>query len=59
MECKSTNLDLIEERDGVISAYECKWQLNKRVHCPAAWRQAYPGSSYRVITRENYLDFVI
>lgn len=52
-------IDLIEERDGALFAYECKWSGKKKVCPPAAWVQAYPGASFEVITPQNYQGFVM
>lgn len=53
-------IDLVEEREGKLYAYECKWGTkglspkNRR-----AWLEAYPDSEVKVIDRENYLDFLL
>ncbi len=46
-------IDLIEERDGKLFAYEFKWKADK-IKIPAAWKNAYPGSEFKVITQENF-----
>lgn len=50
-------VDLLEEREGRIFGYECKWG-NKRVGPPSQWTKAYPNASFEVIDRSNYLNFV-
>lgn len=35
-----------------------KWTPRPRLRAPRAWREAYPASSFRVVDRENYLDFI-
>ncbi|NTV84323.1 MAG: hypothetical protein HGA23_08505 [Bacteroidales bacterium] len=51
-------IDLVEERDGILYAFEFKYrQVKEKI--PAAWSAAYPGSVYRQINRDNYLDFLI
>ena len=52
-------IDIIREnRDGTISAIECKWQGGpKRV--PKKWLSAYPRSSFDLITKENYLSYLL
>lgn len=50
-------IDLIEEKQGKISGFEIKWQRKQRVP-PKDWTAAYPDAEFRVITRENYLDFI-
>lgn len=52
-------IDLIEERDGQLFAYECKWSKTKQVHVPKDWKTAYPGSHFEVIHQDNYLEFIL
>lgn len=51
-------IDYIEEYDGKLHAYEFKWNPNKRVKFPKTFTNAYPGSETKVITPENYFDFL-
>jgi len=51
-------IDLIEERDGKLFAYEFKYAPRK-VNAPKAWEQAYPESEFRIISKENFLDILI
>ena len=51
-------IDLIEERDGKLFAYEFKWQPQK-VKAPKAWTDAYPDSEFQIISKENFLEFLI
>lgn len=55
---EQSEIDLIEERDGSLYAYEFKWNAKKKAACPEAFNAAYPGSSYTLITPANYLDFL-
>jgi len=50
-------IDLVEERGGKLFAYEFKWKDSKAT-IPAAWEKAYPDSSYKVITRDDYSDWL-
>lgn len=52
-------IDIVEERDGRLFGYECKWSPNKKVKAPKNWQRAYPDSDFHVITPENYQDFVL
>lgn len=52
-------IDYIEEKDGVLSAYEFKWNPNTKVKQPKAFQVAYPGSSFTVIHRDNFSDFIL
>lgn len=50
-------IDLIEERDGKISAFEFKWG-DKQPKIPSAFAESYPDASYLVVNKNNYLDFI-
>ncbi|MEK9159574.1 MAG: ATP-binding protein [Patescibacteria group bacterium] len=53
-------VDLVEQREGRLFGYECKWsdKKGKKSKPPKLWLQTYKESTYEVITPENYLDFV-
>lgn len=51
-------IDWIEEYSGRLEAFEVKWNSGKSSKVPSAWRTNYPESSYRIITPENYLEWV-
>jgi len=51
-------IDFVEERDGKLFGYECKWQT-KSVKKPADWSSNYPEAKFEVINKDNYLDFVV
>lgn len=51
-------IDLIEDRDGKLYAYEMKWNTNKKIKMPKSWKDAYPESKYMVINQSNYLDWL-
>jgi uncharacterized protein len=51
-------IDWIEEREGNLFAYEIKWS-KIRVNPPKAWTEAYPGSVFHSVTKENYRDWII
>ena len=50
-------IDLIEERNGKLFAYELKWKSEKG-KVPVAWEKAYPESSFKVINSTNYFDWL-
>lgn len=50
-------IDLVEETSGTIHAFEFKWGL-KTPKVPKAFNQSYPGSTYEVVNRENYFEFI-
>ncbi len=52
-------IDLVEEKDGNLYGYEIKWSTTKKISTPSDWRNTYPNAKYKVITPENYLEFVL
>lgn len=52
-------IDYIEEYDGKLYAYEFKWKLNKTVKPPSAFVSAYPNAEFKVISKNNFLEFVL
>lgn len=50
-------IDIIEEREGKLFAFECKWSERKR-SIPRDWQKQYPEADFVFITKENYLNFV-
>jgi predicted AAA+ superfamily ATPase len=50
-------IDLVEEREGKLFAFECKWG-NRQVKPPSQWSAAYPGASFEIIDKSNYLPFI-
>lgn len=51
-------IDLIEEREGKLFAYEFKYSPRK-IKAPKAWEKAYPDSSFQVISKDNFFEFLI
>lgn len=51
-------IDLIEDREGKLHGYEISWG-RKRKKEPKEWLKVYQGADFKVITRENYLDFIV
>ncbi|OGH10651.1 MAG: hypothetical protein A2857_01860 [Candidatus Levybacteria bacterium RIFCSPHIGHO2_01_FULL_36_15] len=52
-------IDIIEEREGKIFAYECKWSEKRKTTAPKEWKTSYPDASFSVITPKNYLEFIV
>ncbi|MDX9779076.1 MAG: ATP-binding protein [Patescibacteria group bacterium] len=51
-------IDLIEERDGKLFAYEIKWSKDYVV-APSIFTETYQNSEYQIINKNNYLDFIL
>lgn len=52
-------IDYIEEQDGVISAFEFKWNPNKKVRFSKSFTNEYQPNTTQVVHPENVLDFII
>ncbi|TVR87842.1 MAG: ATP-binding protein [Spirochaetaceae bacterium] len=52
-------IDLVEESDGILAAYEFKYSAFKRVKCPAAFASAYPDASFKLIHPDNVEEFLL
>lgn len=51
-------IDYIEETQGVLNAYEIKW-TDKKNRFPKSFLTAYPEHSTRLLSRENFEDFIM
>lgn len=51
-------IDYIEENHNKFHAYEFKWNLSKTAAISKTFANAYPGSSFEVITPDNYHQFL-
>lgn len=52
-------VDYLEESDGILKAYEFKWQSLKSIRPPEAFTRAYPEAEFTTVTRENYEYFLL
>ena len=51
-------IDLIEDRGGKLYAFEFKYGKAK-ANAPKQWKNAYPDSEFRLVTRENFLEYLV
>ncbi len=51
-------IDYIEECDGILHAYEFKWNPKKKAKIPKTFSRLYPDSEIEIITRDNFENFV-
>ena len=51
-------IDMIEERDGKLYAYEFKWS-GKSAKIPKAWSENYTDTEFQNINKENYLEWIV
>lgn len=52
-------IDLVEDRDGILHGYEIKWSASKTPNAPQQWVEAYSNSSYEIITSDTYQKFIM
>jgi uncharacterized protein len=52
-------IDFIEESDGILSAFEFKWNPSARYRIPGAFLSAYPGTRFRTIDRDNFDEWLL
>ena len=48
-------IDLVEDVDGGLTGFECKWSAASKTKVPKDWAQSYPDAGYQVVTRENWM----
>lgn len=53
-----TEIDYLEEVDGRISAYEFKWNPKAKARFPESFKNGYENSEFKVITPDDYLEFL-
>ncbi len=52
-------IDYIEERNGKLFAYEFKWNTKKKAKISKTFTRAYTESESKIITPDNYTDFIM
>lgn len=52
-------IDYIEEYDGVLHAFECKWRSDKISRAPKAFINTYPEHTFNVVNPNNFHEFLI
>ena len=50
-------VDLVEEQDGRLAAFEFKWR-KPNARLPKAFVDTYPDTPFQVVTPDNYREFV-
>ena len=50
-------VDLIEERDGQLTGYECKWG-KAQPRPPQSFTEAYPDAKYVVVSPDNFSEYL-
>lgn len=53
-------IDLVEEENGALRAFEFKWNPKKgKANIPASFAKAYPHATYTIVTPDNVGDFLL
>jgi predicted AAA+ superfamily ATPase len=50
-------IDYLEENNGKLEAFECKWNED-RAHPPKLFFDSFPETPFRLVNRNNFLDFL-
>lgn len=53
-----SEIDFIEEEDGMIKTFEFKWNTQKKTRQPQSFFNSYPNSTFNVITPDNFWEFI-
>lgn len=51
-------IDLIEECDGQLSAFEFKWNPKSKAKLPRSFTETYPTTTFETVTPDNYQSFL-
>lgn len=51
-------IDLIEEKDGNLSAFEFKYNANKKATLPDSFKRHYADVPFTLVNRDNFQNFV-
>jgi predicted AAA+ superfamily ATPase len=51
-------IDYLEEREGILYAFEFKWSAGRKVLFPKTFREAYRDHVLKTVTPENYIEFL-
>ena len=54
-----SEIDYVEETDGVLRAWEFKWGSGRKARLPATFATAYPGTPFSVVTPDNFPAFLV
>jgi predicted AAA+ superfamily ATPase len=52
-------IDYVEEKDGILHAFEFKWNERRKAKLPNSFAETYPNHEFKVINRMNYLEYIV
>ena len=56
---EQNEVDIVEDYNGELSAFECKWNTKRNNKISLSFRNAYPDAKLAIITPDNYEDYVM
>ncbi len=56
---KQQEIDLVENINSQMRAYEIKWSPQRKVKFPSSFCIGYPDIETKVVNKENYLEFLL
>jgi predicted AAA+ superfamily ATPase len=48
-------IDLVEDLDGHLTGFECKFSPKTKTKPPKDWKEAYPNAGYEVVSSDNWM----
>ena len=51
-------IDYVEDYNGILHAYEFKWNANKKAYFSKSFIKAYPNHQLMIVNSINYLEFI-
>jgi hypothetical protein len=48
-------IDLVEEREGMLFGYEFKWRQERT--SPKSWLE-YPNATFNLVNKDNFINFL-
>ncbi len=56
----NVEIDYVEEKEQKLYAYEFKYNThNKKYKVPSTWIDAYPDSEFKVVSKDNFFEFIL
>jgi len=52
-------VDFVEEKEGKLFGYDFKWSDKGKEKFPKDWLKTYGNAEFKIINRENYLEFIL
>ncbi|MDR0694404.1 MAG: ATP-binding protein [Prevotellaceae bacterium] len=52
-------IDLIEEADGLLTAFEIKWNEKRHPKIPVTFAGTYPQHVFHVVNSDNYMEYLL